>query len=197
MRVPLDSSRWYTAYDGGGEVSFLGRSLRFRPDAVKRDHETKAALILLRETPPETVGVKVRYKVLKQLRPNARPWEVFWLFFGYRPGAEPRTKTTDYFILKTNGIEIGKAYEEIEQEFLFTNGSPALSIGRLHEVQIQIEGKDLRFLVDGKSVAKSPREFDFNRLYSGKRRELHGFGLYAEDAEIQVDSVELLRRELP
>ena len=197
MRVPLDPVNWYTAYDGGGEVSYRDGSLRFRPGAVRQDHETKAALILLREVPLETVGIQIRYRVLRQLRPSPRPWEVFWLFFGYRPGAQPRTKTTDYFILKTNGIEVGKAFEEIEQEFLATKDKPTLSIGRRHEIRLHKEADEMYFFVDGNLVAKSNQDFAVTRLYSGRDRGLSTFGLYAEDAEIEIESVELLQRRRP
>ena len=192
--MPLDPTHWYTVYDGGGEVSYRDGVIRFRPEAVKQDHETKAALLLLREIPPETVGIRVRYRVLRQLRPNPRPWEVFWLFFGYRPGAEVRTKTTDYFILKTNGIEVGKAFDEIEQEFVMTKDKPQLVVGHPHEMRLQFEDRDIHLLVDGHSVAKSPHDFDFARLYSGQSQGRNSFGLYAEDAEIQIDFVELLQR---
>lgn len=190
----MDAAHWYVAYDGGGEVSYSEARIRFRPEAVKQDHETKAALLLLREVPSETAGIRVRYRVLRQLRPNPRPWEVFWLFFGYRPGEEIKTKTTDYFILKTNGVEAGKAFDEIEQEFLLTKDSPKLAIGRTHELSLQFEDREVHFLVDGRSAAKSPHDFDSSRFYSRQTRDIGTFGLYAEDAEIEIESVELLRR---
>ena len=194
VRVPLSPLYWDTAYDGGGDVSYQDGGIRFRPAVIKRDDETRAALILLREVPPDTLGIQVRYKVLRQLRPGPRPWEVLWLFFGYRSGVEARTKTIDYFVLKTNGLEIGRAFGETEQEFLVTKEVPKLFIGRRHEIRLQFEEGDFHFLVDGRSAARSPEDFAVTRLYSGPSRAFTSFGLYAEDAEIQIDSVEILQK---
>lgn len=194
MRVPLKPAHWQLAYDGGGQVSFEGKTLRFRPGFVQRDQDTKAALLLLDETSIAADGIQIRFRVLRQLRSNPRPWEVFWLFFGYRQGAEIRSKTTDYFILKTNGIEIGKAFEELEQKFLLTKDTPKLFVGRSYVIRLQREDGLTRFIVDGVSVAQTPGDFKSSALFSGGDSRRGSFGLYAEDAEIEIESVELLQR---
>lgn len=192
MRVPLDDLRWNVVYDGGGEVHFGRGVVRFRPGPVKGDLETKATLLTLREFPSQAIGVRINFRVVRQLRPNPRPWEVFWVFFGYQQGKDVRTKSTDYFILKSNGIELGKAYGELEQEFLMTKDSPRLVIGKRHEIQFLKQARELKIFVDGQFVARSPIDFRMDQLFSSKESDRGTIGLYAEDAEVEVDSVEIL-----
>lgn len=188
---------WHIVYDGDGLVHFgqLGpvNRLRFGPAKVLKETETKAALLTLKKVPPETKGIEVQFRVIKQLRELPRPWEVFWLFFGYASDIKNRgSKRTDYFILKTNGIEIGRAFGSTDQVFVFTKNEPKLVIGQKYLMVMTFDHSRAEFRINNMVVARAPEDFLISELFLGSKDEPQTYGLYSEDAEVEVESVRLL-----
>jgi hypothetical protein len=180
--IPLDRDSWEIAYDGFGQVSFDG-GIRLAPKKPEDVNETHAALALLKSAPDsKRYAVRVRYVTTQALRgEKANPWETFWLFFDYK--LDGKLKRTNYLIHKPNGMELGRAWNEIDQEFIATTSSPQAIIGSPYELVLVREENRIRALVDGK-LALSTDKVD--SLERGGR-----IGLYTEDAEVFIKGVEL------
>ena len=114
---------------------------------------------------------------LAQLRTGSspNPWEVGWAMFRFRD-------LHDYywFMLKTNGWELGKKQGSDTQIFLATGGSPALVPGHSHRVRISAVGARIVVTVDGVRVVDYA---DANPIRSGS------VGLYEEDSVARFESV--------
>jgi hypothetical protein len=82
--------------------------------------------------------VSLMVKTEKQLRSSMpNPWEVAWILFRFRD-----IHNFYYFILKTNGIELGKRengdfFGPSSQIFLYTRDSPTLRLGEWYNLRIE------------------------------------------------------------
>jgi hypothetical protein len=114
---------------------------------------------------------------LDQLRTGSapNPWEVAWAFFRFRD-----LENYYYFILKPNGVELGKKQGSDAQIFLVTRELPRLTIGERARVRIRVEGARIRIWVDG---APAIDYVDPRPLPAGS------VGLYEEDARVRFESV--------
>lgn len=185
----LSEEDWDVIYDGFGSVTFEEGTITMEPKSSTGPSETHAALALNRATldcPVRDFRMTVTATTNAQLRtpvPNA--WEVFWIFFNYLdPGGG---KTTNYFILKTNGIELGKAFAETGQIFLFTAGSPRLVLGEETSYTLEKTGTTLQVSINGTEVlVYSDTSTEEKTLYD----QAGSFGLYTEDARVTVTSFE-------
>lgn len=114
---------------------------------------------------------------LEQLRlgdaPN--PWEAAWVMFRFRD-----LENYYYFILKPNGIELGKKHGSDAQIFLATADAPRIVLGRADRVRIHVLGARIRIAVNGAQVIDYT---DPSPLPAG------AVGLYEEDAKVRFDSV--------
>ena len=183
----LDASTWNTIYEGFGHVEFSKGSITLEPKAANQKDETHAALILNRDS--QILGIKnfvleVDASTLRQLRsPTPNAWECLWIFFNYQPNGP--WKETNYFTLKPNGTEIGHAYGEVEQDFLFTSENPMLKIGQTNHFRIEKYGTYFNVLINGNALSLPPDLGALLYSHSG------AFGFYTEDARVRIDAVKL------
>lgn len=194
-RVPLEPSAWEQAYDGYGRISF-GKQLELSPRAPASSKKTHASLVLLKDSPKsKDFAVRVRFENVKPLRgPAANPWEVFWLMFNYVPdGAH---KKTNYFVFKPNGVELGTAWNEVDQAFLQTADEPRSQNGRVYEVTLYKSGQTVDAFVDGHPVlshtATSPSTSSSSAVAKDLLFDHAGkIGLYTEDATVRIHEVSI------
>lgn len=191
--LPLDATYWEVVYDGDGSVEFQPGGIFLRPRSPKDAQDTVAALVVSRLSPrQDDFRLRVRYQVERQLRQNhgtneagPRPWEVFWLFWGYREGHSPAFKQTNYFILKPNGVELGRAFRKTEQTFLVTGPTPNLVFQHSHEIVLTRISSRISIEVDGQRAL----QFANRRWPQGVYRQNGKIGLYVEDAAAIVSGV--------
>lgn len=182
--IPLTLDDWTTIYTGYGEVVFNpDATLTLDPMAATSPDETHAALVVLNDAvfcPSVDFTIRVTATTQTQLRtPPANPWEVFWLFFNYE---DDPTFQTNYLILKPNGIELGKAFGDSLQEFLYTAPSPQLVLGQPATYEIVKIGTSLQISINGEPIFAEPQDFPLF-LNPGQ------IGLYTEDATVIVHEV--------
>lgn len=191
--IPLNAANWEVVYDGDGRVQFLNSGIFLQPRPPMHQQETVAALLVSRFVPRKNdFRIRVRYRVDRQLRPSegasgsaSRPWEVFWLFWGYQEGRTPALKQTNYFIFKPNGVELGRAFEETDQIFLATADSPQLALGRSYELVLTRTGEHVAIEIDGQPALQFGKRTWPQALYEENGK----IGLYVEDAGAVVQGV--------
>jgi hypothetical protein len=116
---------------------------------------------------------------LDQLRDGSapNPWEVGWVMFHFRDLANYY-----WFMVKTNGFELGKKQGSDTQIFLQTGDLPALTVGQPVKVTVRVRGARIRVWVAGALVVDYT---DSNPLPRGS------VGLYEEDSKASFDSLSL------
>ena len=116
---------------------------------------------------------------LDQLREGSapNPWEVGWVMFHFRDLANYY-----WFMVKTNGFELGKKQGSDTQIFLHTGALPALTVGDSVKVTVRVRGARIRVWVAGTQVVDYT---DPNPLPRGS------VGLYEEDSRASFDSLAL------
>lgn len=188
IQASLSPENWDVIYDGFGSVAFESDKIVLAPKAATAPGETHAALVLSSKTqdcPVKDFDVTIKATTLKQLRsgrPN--PWEVFWIFFNYNPQASG--KTTNYFILKTNGIELGKALAQVGQIFLVTKEVPKLEIGREIKYRLRKTGAKIVISINDEEVLLyEEADSESKKIYD----QPGSIGLYTEDAIVEVGQV--------
>lgn len=177
--IALDQEHWKVAYDGYGQVDFAGGEIQMSPARAKSASSTHASLLLSKlQLEAGSFDFYVEYANLHQLRegpPN--PWEVFWILFPYRSQV---SKITNYLIIKTNGLELGKAYGEVDQQFLFTQSTPQANFNRWHTLRLIRRGDHLQGFYDQEKVLD---------WHGPLENHAGAIGLYTEDAAVKVRSV--------
>ena len=185
-------SEWQVEYDGFGSVlADPEKGVRLTPKAASRADETHAALALSRrslERPLKDFRLSLSVVTEAQLREGspANPWECFWLFFnaGKEPGGRMRS---NYFIFKPNGIELGRAFNGIEQVFLATATDPRMKIGVPSTLTLTKRGQQLNVAIDGRAVL----EFAGRDLPQALFDEAGSIGVYTEDARVLVRDLKI------
>lgn len=187
--VPLNPENWTSAYTGYGEISFNDGVAQLAPRAARSPQSTHASLALSKlELPADDFKLQVEYRNIQALRagpPN--PWELLWIFFQYRNGS-PNGKTTNYVVAKTNGLEIGKAFGEVDQVFLKTTEAPRANFRDWHLLSIERAGNQLRIQLN----AEPAMIWNEESISSSASRLFHQkgqIGLYTEDARVSVRKV--------
>jgi len=137
--------------------------------------ETHSSLITTKRTWKDaTIGFSTT--TLKQLRQTTAPntWEVGWVLFHF-------TDLENYywFMLKTNGFELGKKQGSDTQQFLVSGDLPAIAVGQQRRIQVKTLGPRIQVFVDG---AKLVDYVDPHPLKAGS------VGLYEEDAQVRFNS---------
>ncbi len=186
--VPLTAENWTVVYDGYGKVTF-GTEILLEPMAPSEAGETHAALALAKATETEPLDnfcLTIEATTEEQLRsPAPNPWEVFWIFFNYLPDGD--FKETNYFTLKTNGIELGRAFGSTDQEFLVTVDAPNLTLGTRNTFVLEKSPGRVVVRVDGIEVIDFQNQEDPDILYDHPG----AIGLYTEDARVRIHAVNL------
>jgi hypothetical protein len=88
-----------------------------------------------------------------------------------------------YFILKTNGVELGAYKENGDQVFLFSAPSPQNRIGSSYLCRLVKIGNQITALVNGQAVAAASLD-TLGNWPLGDR-----IGLYTEDAAVRFGPV--------
>ena len=178
--IALSPQLWQTEYSGYGHVEFSPsiNEILMSPKPARSPQSTHASLVLSKFSLPNDFELIVEYKNNQALRSvNPNTWEVFWLFFQYRK-EQDGTKSTNYVIAKPNGMELGKAYGEVEQVYVKTVDSPKATFNQWHQLRIKKHQQALKVLFDQQQA------FDTNMqdLFTHE-----GFiGLYSEDASVTI-----------
>lgn len=185
----LTAAEWPVVYDGEGTVVFDTDGILMAPKVATAASETHAALLLSQLTltqPVQNFKATITYTNVSQLRTGSAPnaWEVFWVFFNYTLDGVGKKKT-NYVLVKPSGIEIGKAFDEVGQEFLLTHATPTIQIGTPYTLTITKNGPRVTILLDGVLAAEYESAAVPKDLY-----DVPGaIGLYSEDAQVRVSSV--------
>jgi hypothetical protein len=183
--IDLSEKNLEIVYDGFGKVT-MSHGLEMQPRMIASESGTSAALTLVKGVSlGSKFGIRVRYLNVKGLRsPVSNAWEVFWLMFNYQTTKENK-KTTNYFIFKPNGVELGTAWNELDQKYLKTEEKPQAEWGKEYELELWRSGPDIQASIDKKVVLKFHDAK--NELYSSGQ----SLAFYTEDAKVQVKSLEL------
>jgi hypothetical protein len=172
---------------GFGEVS--DGKLWLSPAVSRKVGETHSSLVASEFTLDSTWDFSVISATDRQLRNRSpNPWEVAWIMADMKEDGS----TGLYFLLKPNGVELG-AYRHhgLEQQFLYTNHSPVLELGREYEYRLAKEDGWIQAFVDGDLVAEAP-------LNSIDTRDLGDrIGLYTEDAAVHFGEVSIYQPVSP
>ncbi len=184
VELPMTAQHWNVEYSGYGKVEFDAKTnqIEIAPKEARTPQSTHATLILSKQILTNTFDLIVEYKNNKALRagpPN--PWEVFWLFFQYQK-VHGSNKRTNYVIAKPNGIELGKAFDEVGQSFLKTADYPVASYNQWHQLRIKRNATQLTLYFDNKKVFEWQESNDQEKLFD----HLGVIGLYSEDASVTI-----------
>jgi len=159
-----------------GQVSISNGTYTLTSQTPTSPDETHSALITSKRTWGDQT-FSFTTTTLAQLRQGSapNPWEVGWVMFRFRD-------LQDYywFMLKTNGYELGKKQGSDVQIFLVTGDSPKLVLGQKYRVQIQAVGANIKVFLDGALLVDYT---DPHPLLSGS------VGLYEEDSLVSFESV--------
>lgn len=157
----------------------LTRVIAISPKAADNAEVTHAALLITRQHYTGVVAFGGRVQTVRQLRTGSppNPWECAWLVWHYQD-----EQHFYYVAIKPTGWEIGKrdpAYPG-GQRFL-ASGPERFPIGAWHDFLISQQDNVITVRLNGVEIASFA---DDERPY--RRGNL---GLYAEDAEAQLDDV--------
>lgn len=159
-----------------------GRLLWVAPQASTQASETHASLVTSTNSYSTNVNFNGVLRTVRQLRINNPPnaWEVAWMVWNFQDN------THFYYIaLKPNGWELGKADPAYPgaQRFLASGTNVLFPVGQWYDFQIAHNQTTNRMTVTVNGVVITSF-VDAERPYkSGK------IGFYAEDAEVELDSV--------
>ena len=184
-------SMWVNHYNGFGSSGVKkdvdGNYVFFEyPMTSTNENETYATLVFTTSKFKNFI-LSLDVRTDKQLRQNSPPnsWEVAWILFRYVDDFHH-----NYFILKTNGIELGKIDNIVqaeEQIFLYTEDMPRVQIGKWSHWEITVRGNHITVFVDEHKV------IDFYDENMSKLLGTEGaIGLYNEDAEVSFDNVSIV-----
>lgn len=188
----LTEDEWSIIYTGYGSIEFTERGIIIAPTPAYQNDVTHAPLLLAKATercPLKDLTLTIKANTEEQLRQNDPPktWEVFWLFINFIEDDGVNDEMANYFILKTNGIELGRTLPEGPQEYLYTASEPRIEIGKTHTYHLEKRGGHLTVSVDGVEVINytSGSGPDFIYDHAGS------IGIYSEDARVAIESIEL------
>jgi hypothetical protein len=159
-----------------GQTSITNGTFKLASQAPTSPAETHSALL----TSAGTWGDQTfsyNETTVKQLRQGSPPntWEVAWSMFHFRD-----LSNYYYFILKPNGVELGKKQGSDAQIFLATANQPQLQLGTSYRIQIRVAGARIRISVNGTQAIDFT---DPHPLPAGS------IGLYEEDSQVRFDHV--------
>lgn len=176
----------WTGYGKAGTVTILsnGNEIFYaKPKASTSPQETHSALTLTtKQWQDVEIHLKVRTK--QQLRQNSAPntWEAAWVMWRYVDSHHHY-----YFILKPNGIELGKKDNDRqaeEQVFLYTADSPKLQVDKWSNWIIKMQSNHIQAYINNVKVV----DYVDNTM-SDTLSGAGAVGLYTEDAHVQFDNV--------
>jgi hypothetical protein len=185
------NGKWKNVYSGYGSTGVKltndGKSAFWlSPKAATSPSETHAAEV--QSTSKFcNFSMKVDMNTVKPLRKNspANTWEVGWLFFRYVDDHHHY-----YFLVKPNGIELGKKDCNIckdpidgDQVYLVTKTFPTLKMNTWNKVQVDMIGNNIKVYWNGNLVINYTDKTMSSKLASGK------IAMYSEDAYVLYDNM--------
>jgi hypothetical protein len=179
VRKPLAQSfasqQWKTWYDAPAAFDASGVTLS-SPAAASRN-ETYSTLVTSDKTwRDQTFSLTMTTQAQLRAGGAPNPWEVGWVMFRFRDLANYY-----WFIMKTDGFELGKKQGSDKQIFLVTGDLPHVTIGVPRRVQVRTQGARIRVVVDGTPVVDFT---DPNPLLGPG-----SVGLYEEDSKVRFESI--------
>jgi hypothetical protein len=167
------TSQWRTWW---GNAAFGTNSVTLSSTVPTSPDRTHSALITSRRTWSDQT-ISFTTTTLNQLRTGSAPnvWEVGWVMFRFRDLANYY-----YFIVKTNGFELGKKQGSDAQIFLASGALPSLVINGPCRVLVRAQGARIRVSVDGVDVVDFTDPHPL--LAPGS------VGLYEEDSQVRFES---------
>jgi hypothetical protein len=155
------------------------RVLVLSPKAAESADTTHAALLMTRQRYSGRITFAGRVQTVKQIRVGSppNPWECAWLVWHYQD-----EQHFYYVSVKPTGWEVGKrdpAYPG-GQRFL-ASGIGSFPIGAWHDFLIRQDDNVITVSLNGIEIVSY---VDAERAYLGGT-----LGLYAEDAEVQIDDI--------
>lgn len=168
------AAQWSTWW---GNAAFGAGAVTLSSAVPTSAGETHSALVTSKRTWRDQT-ISFHTTTLSQLRTGSapNPWEVGWVMFRFRDLANYY-----YFIVKTNGVELGKKQGSDAQIFLATGDLPRLDLNRSRTVTVQAQGARIRVSVDGTQVIDYTDPHPL--LAPGS------VGLYEEDSQVRFDSL--------
>lgn len=165
----------WTSWWGGRQ--FTGAGVTLSSQAPTSPGETHSSLLTTKQTWQDAT-ISCTTSTLRQLRRGSapNPWEVGWLMFRFKD-----LHHYYWFMLKTNGFELGKKQGSDTQVFLVTGSLPALRIGQPRQIRVTTAGPRIRVFVDGRKLV------DYVDPHPLLGRG--SVGLYEEDSQARFDSL--------
>jgi len=196
--IPTTEDQWTIVYNGYGSVNFDSENGIVMEPQPPTGSNTHAALVLAKttqENPIKDFRTTIVYSTNAQLRaasPNS--WEVFWLFFNFNfrdPNNISSGELTNYFIFKTNGIELGRAFDDDaateQQVFLYTASTPQIVISQTYTLTLEKRSQNLDVYINNILIFSYTGSASPDVLY-----DVPGMiALYTEDARVTVYSVNI------
>ncbi len=193
-RLGTTAADWDIVYRGYGSVSFdATQGIILQPAVPESSDISHASLMLSHaysQSPIKDFEISVVVMTEQQLRsPNPNPWEVFWLFFNYTSDSTTTDghKKTNYFLLRTNGVELGKAFDLMGQTYLVTDHTAFNQIGTLYNIRVRKVGQKLSVFLNGTQIVDYMGTSDPDTLYDFPGT----IGLYTESARVHIYSVDV------
>ncbi len=185
--IPLTSSHWNIYYDGFGTtyIDDQKKQIFIKPQNAREPSSTHAALTLSQQN--FKLNNKLQFyieytnqKPLRQKSPS-NPWEVFWFMFYYNHIKGPYgSKSTYYVTPKTNGVELGKAWNLIDQKYLKTTELPKIRYGDTTRLWVTLTQEKTSIYLNDHIVFNTHVKFD----------QTDGLiGLYSEDAQVLINKI--------
>jgi hypothetical protein len=180
----LDGSahgQWRDRWNGGGKVGIEldggSQVLGEMPMAPRWPSDTHSALVTSRKTLGDT-DMTVHVKTVKQLRYRPNTWEMGWVVWHYVDNLH-----FYYFMLKTNGWELGKEdpHYKGNMRTMVKRYSPVFKVGQWYTVRVLMVGRWITVWVNGTQLAKYK---DWQWPYYGGR-----LGLYCEDSHAEYSDI--------
>jgi hypothetical protein len=169
----VQSAQWKTWW---GLQSYTGSSATLWSTVPTTPAETHSSLITTKRTwLNSTISVAATTQQQLRIGSTPNPWEVGWVLFRFQDLANYY-----WFMLKTNGFELGKKQGSDTQIFLVTGDLPAIAVGQSRQIEVRTQGPRIRVFVDG---TKYVDYVDPHPLAAGS------VGLYEEDSQVRFDSV--------
>jgi hypothetical protein len=172
VRQPLAVSfagQWRTWW---GAATFGPSAVTLASAVPTSPGETHSALVTTKKTWSDST-ISFTTTTLAQLRTGSAPntWEVGWVMFRFRDLANYY-----YFMVKTNGFELGKKQGSDAQIFLATGDLPQLALNKPRKITVQAQGPRIRVSVDGTQI------LDFTDPHPALAAG--SVGLYEEDSQV-------------
>jgi hypothetical protein len=195
--VDFSDRSWFSSdgFDGYGSIEVFRHAgtncLALRPQPSARTNETHAALMTSARSYADFDATFHDVVTIEQLRTSGdpSPWERAWLIWHL-----VSLRQFYYFILKSNGWELGKVDPAYPggQRFLVTGETPRFPVGQIHSVRIRQNGNAIMAYVDGALITSFLDEGDASVPGSADAYTVGRFGFYCEDAHVRFGGFSVL-----